>query len=144
MIIITFGCNTSIIPNDISFYDSFNKNTNTTLKTDFMIVIFSTLNEYLLPSFLNNALPYVFMFTDLSLISFLLDWCFNHNHPNYFKYIINNIYNINNEDFLNILKDYMGYSVYSQATVMMNQLCQYIRILKKYNFSKKFDYEFHK
>ncbi len=41
--------NTSIIPNDVGFYDSFNKNTNTTLKSDFIIVIFSTINEYILP-----------------------------------------------------------------------------------------------
>ena len=137
--------NTSIIPNDVSFYDSFNKNTNTTLKTDFMIVIFSTLNEYLLPSFLNNIHPFIFMFTDSVLIYNLLEWCFYYNHPNYFKYIINNIYNLNNEDILKILNNYNGGFIrpYSQTTYLMYQLGQYINILKRYNFTKKFDYEFH-
>ena len=121
--------NTSIIPNDVSFYDSFNKNTNTTLKTDFMIVIFSTLNEYLLPSFLNNIHPFIFMFTDSVLIYNLLNWCFDYNHPNYFKYIINN---------------YNGGLIrtYSQTTYLMYQLGQYINILKRYNFTKKFNYKF--
>jgi hypothetical protein len=87
--------NTSTIPNDVAFFDSFNKNTNMTLKIDFMIVIFSTFNDNYIPAFLNNLHPFVFMFTDYLLLANLLTWCCTFNHPNYLKYIINNLYNFN-------------------------------------------------
>jgi hypothetical protein len=134
--------NTSRIPYDIEFFDSFNKNTNISLKTDFMIVIFSSFNDNLIPDFLNYFSPYIFMFTDLSLIYNLLNWCFNFNHPNYFKYILNNIYNVSNEDIMNLLlKNFNGFVLHSQITYLMYQFIQYIIILKKYNYSNKLNYE---
>ncbi len=138
--------NTSIIPNDIYFYDSFNYNTNATLKSDFMIVIFSTINEYILPSFLNNIQPYIFMFNDKILYN-LLFWCIYNNHPNYLKYVINNIYNTSYNDIYNILLNVASGSTrpmfYIERSGKMNGLINYILLLKKYNYSKKLEYEFH-
>ena len=138
--------NTSNIPNDIAFYDSFNYNTNTTLKSDFIIVLFSTINEYILPSFLNNIQPYVFMFNDKILYS-LLFWCIYNEHRNYLKYVINNIYNTSNYDIINILLNVAGGSTrpmfYIERSSQMFDLINYILLLKKYDYSKKLEYEFH-
>jgi hypothetical protein len=82
------------------------------------------------------------MFNDSALIASLLDWRFNYNHPNYFKYIINNIYNLDNEDITKLLNSFNGYIPYSQANYLMYQLTKYITILKKNNYSKKLNYEF--
>jgi hypothetical protein len=131
--------NTSIIPNDVAFYDSFNKNTNNTLKMDFMIVIFSTFNDNLIPAFLNNLHPFVFMFTDYQLVASLLNWCCVYNHSNYLKYIINNLYNIKYSDFLEFRSQGECPTNFNTNTII-TELFNYILILKKYNFSKKLEY----
>ncbi len=129
--------NSSIIPSDVAFYDSFNKNTNNTLKMDFMIVIFSTLNDNLIPGFLNNLHPFIFMFTDIRLVASLLNWCCVYNHSNYLKYIINNLYNIKYSELLQYNME-SGCS-YNYNTIMQ-ELFNYILLIKKYNFSKKLEY----
>ncbi len=137
--------NTSTIPNDVAFYDSFNYNTNTTLKSDFIIVLFSTINEYFFPSFLNNIQPYVFMF-DYKILYSLFFWCIYNEHPNYLKYVINNIYNTSSDDIINVLINVAGGSTrpmfYIERSATMNNLINYILLLKKYNYSNKLEYEF--
>ncbi len=131
--------NTSNIPNDVAFFDSFNKNTNVTLKVDFMIVIFSTFNDNYIPAFLNNLHPFVFMFTDYILVVNLLSWCCNFNHPNYLKYIINNLYNFNYSELLQLKINEGFCSVRSY----IGELFNYILTLKKYNYSKKLEYGYY-
>ncbi len=136
--------NNSRIPNDVSFYDSFNYNTNTTLKTDFMIVIFSTFNDNLIPAFFNNYEPYIFMFNYYILYE-LLYWCIYNDHPNYLKYVINNLYNTTNSEVYNVLENVAGGSTrpmfYIERSGTMSTLINYILVLKKYNYSRKLEYE---
>lgn len=131
--------NSSIVPQyDIDFYNSFNYNTNTTLKTDFMTIIFITLNYQSVPDFITYMYPYVFLFT-IDIIIPLLDWCFLYNYANYFKYVINNAINCTNKDIYEILNAGFLRNPFEQKRHMF-QLVDYIMILKKYNYSNKLEY----
>lgn len=133
----------SFIPDDPSFFETFNYNTNQTLKTDFMEYIFSNIpdntNNMFDLSVKNNL---SFRFDDFTIIYQLLTWCVYQNAYNYFRYIINN-------KSINLINTTLPYQIYEVLRSYSNNnggnLLTSIteaRILDKYNIKNKLKYLF--